>query len=148
MAKKTMKKTAAKKAPAKRTAKAAKKAAPIVKAAPKKNIPTPPKKPTLVSPKNGETRQYTQSELFECIKGYCGFQTRTEAKNFYGSFASMLQGALKSGYKLVLPGLGKMQVKKTKPRIGRNPATGEAIQIPAKRKVSFTPLKVLKQAVL
>lgn len=138
-----MKKAASKKASAKSTKKAA-----AVKAQPKKNIPLPPKKPVLVTPKNGETKQYTQSELFECIKGYCGFQTRSEAKNFYGSFASMLQVALKNGYKLVLPGLGKMQVKRTKPRIGRNPATGEAIQIPAKRKVAFTPLKVLKQAVL
>jgi DNA-binding protein HU-beta len=142
------KKTAAKKV-VKKIAKPVKKVAKVqAKPEPKKNIPVPPKKPVLITPRNGESKQYTQSEFFECVKGYCGFNTRSEAKNFYGSFASMLQSALKSGFKLVLPGLGKMQVKRTKPRIGRNPATGEAIQIPAKKKVAFTPLKVLKTSVL
>jgi len=147
------KKKAAKKAPAKKVAKkvVAKKKAPVkvvAKAAPKKNAPMPPKKPTLVSPKNGSSKQYTQSELYECIKGYCGFMTRSEAKLFYGGFAEMIQAALKSGYRVVLPGIGKIQVKKTKARMGRNPMTQQPIMIPAKRKVSFSALKALKEAVL
>jgi DNA-binding protein HU-beta len=60
----------------------------------------------------------------------------------------MVQAALKSGYKLVLPGLGKMQVAKSKARMGRNPMTGEAIKIPARKKVRFTANKALKDAVL
>ncbi len=117
---------------------AVKKAEPIV----------PPKKPTLVSPKNTGTKQYNQSELFDCLQGFCGFPNRRTAKEFYGGFTGMVQTALKSGYKLVLPGLGKMQVRKTKARKGINPATREPINIPARRKVRFTPLKVLKEAVL
>ncbi len=124
---------------------APKKAAP---AAPKKLPPTPPKKPSLLTPKNGSSKQYTQSELFECIKGYCGFETRSEAKGFYSGFQEMLQGALKSGYRVVLPGLGKLQVKKTKARMGRNPTTQQPIMIPAKKKVAFTALKALKESVL
>lgn len=145
----TAKKTPAKKA-AKKMAKPVKMAAKTKTAAPvvKKNTPTVPKQPKLVTPKNSGTKQYTQAEFYDCLLGYCGFPNRKEAKNYYGAFSGMLQSALKQGYKVVLPGLGKMQVKKTKPRKGINPATREPIHIPAKRKVAFTPLKALKQAVL
>jgi len=143
---KATKKPAAK--PVKVSAKVITKKAPVVKVAPKKLPPTPPKKPVLVTPKNTTSKQFTQSELFECIKGYCGFEKRTEAKNYYSGFVGMIQGALKSGYKVVLPGLGKIQVKKTKARMGRNPATGQPMMIPAKKKVSFTVLKAMKESVL
>lgn len=155
-AKKAVKKPAmkAKKAAPKAAPKAAKKAAKVVVAktkivaAPKVTGPVPPKKPVLVTPKNTASKQYSQSEFYDCIQGYCGFNKRKEAKEFYMGFQSMLQSALKSGYKVVLPGLGKMQVRKTKARKGINPATREPINIPAKRKVAFTALKALKEAVL
>ncbi len=150
MAKK--KKPAAKKAAPKKVAKKAAAKAPAKKMvaapAPKKAPPMPPKKPVLVTPKNSGSRQYTQGELYECIKGCCGFQTRSEAKAFYAGFQEMLQSSLKAGYKVVLPGLGKIQVKRTKARMGRNPTTQEPIHIPAKRKVAFTALKALKDTVL
>jgi DNA-binding protein HU-beta len=130
--------------PVKMAASKTMKAAPVVK----KNVPVVPKQPKLLTPKNLGTKQYTQAEFFDCLLGYCGFPNRKEAKNYYGAFSGMLQSALKQGYKVVLPGLGKMQVRKTKPRKGINPATREPINIPAKRKVAFTPLKALKQAVL
>lgn len=152
VAKKAVKKPAK---PAMKAAKPAKKVAAKavvaktkIVAAPKAVGPVPPKKPVLVTPKNTSSKQYSQSELYDCIQGYCGFAKRKEAKEFYLGFQSMIQGALKSGYKVVLPGLGKMQVRKTKARKGINPATREPINIPAKRKVSFTALKALKEAVL
>ena len=117
-------------------------------AAPKKIGPMPPKTPVVVTPKNKNTKQYTQGEFFDSLRGSCGFHSRKEAKEFYGEFASMIQTALKSGYKVVLPGLGKIQVRRTKARMGRNPMTQEAIQIPARKKVAFTANKALKEAVL
>lgn len=151
MAKKKSKAVKAK--AAKASKKPAKKAAakPVKKAAPaekKAAVPVPPKKSSLTVPKNSGSRQYTQSELYENIKGSCGFHTRSEAKVFYGGFVDLIQTALKGGYKVVLPGLGKIQVRKTKARNGINPATREPIKIPAKRKVAFTALKALKEAVL
>lgn len=149
-AKAKLKKVVAKaKAAKKKPAKAAKavKAAPV-KAAAKKPAPVPPKKPSLVTPKNSSSRQYTQSELFDCIQGFCGFNTRSEAKNFYANFSGMIQAALKSGFKVVLPGLGKIQVARSKARKGINPATREPINIPARKKVRFTANKALKEAVL
>ena len=47
-----------------------------------------------------------------------------------------------------LPGLGKLVLVNRKARIGRNPATGESIQIPAKRVVKFRVAKAAKDAIL
>lgn len=55
---------------------------------------------------------------------------------------------IKRGAKVRVPGLGILMVKRTTARMGRNPATGEAIKIPAKKKVAFRVSKDLKTAVL
>ena len=49
---------------------------------------------------------------------------------------------------IVLPGMVKLVVQKRKARMGRNPATGEAIKIPAKTVVKARIAKQLKDAVL
>ena len=50
--------------------------------------------------------------------------------------------------KFTLPGLGKIELKNRKARMGRNPKTGEAIQIKAKRVVKFRVAKAAKDAIL
>lgn len=55
---------------------------------------------------------------------------------------------LKKGNRIRIPGFGILQVKQTKARQGRNPATGETIQIPAKKKVAFRVAKDLKDSVI
>lgn len=55
---------------------------------------------------------------------------------------------LKKGERIRIPGLGILEVRKTKARTGRNPQTGEPIKIPAKKKVAFRAAKDLKEAVL
>jgi DNA-binding protein HU-beta len=52
----------------------------------------------------------------------------------------------KNGF--TLPGMGKLVLVKRKARIGRNPATGEQIKIPAKKVVKFRVAKACKDAVL
>lgn len=47
-----------------------------------------------------------------------------------------------------LPGIGKLVLVNRKARIGRNPATGETIQIPAKKVVKFRVAKAAKDAIL
>lgn len=54
---------------------------------------------------------------------------------------------LKKGNRIRISGLGILQVKKRAARTGRNPATGETIQIPAKKKIAFRAAKELKEAV-
>jgi DNA-binding protein HU-beta len=54
---------------------------------------------------------------------------------------------LKKGDRIRMVGLGILQVRKRAARMGRNPATGEAIQIKASKKVAFRAAKELKEAV-
>lgn len=105
-----------------------------------------PKTVKISKPKNG--LQYTQSEFYQCLQEVCGLESRKLAKEVYERFAGMIQAALKKGYKVPLPGIGKIQVRQSKARMGRNPATGETIKIKAKKRVRLTPAKALKDAVL
>ena len=54
---------------------------------------------------------------------------------------------LKKGERVRIVGLGILQVRKRAARVGRNPATGEPIQIKANKKVAFRAAKELKEAV-
>ena len=54
---------------------------------------------------------------------------------------------LKKGHRIRIAGFGILQVKKRAARMGRNPKTGEAMQIPAKKKIAFRAAKELKETV-
>jgi DNA-binding protein HU-beta len=54
---------------------------------------------------------------------------------------------LKQGERIRIVGLGILQVRKRAARMGRNPATGEAIEIKASKKVAFRAAKELKEAI-
>lgn len=99
-------------------------------------------------PRNTNTLSYTQAEFLENIKGFCGLLKRSQAKELAEDIARFVKDSLRRGYKLPLLGLGKLYVRQTKARTGRNPATGDLIQIPAKRRVRFVAAKALKEAVL
>jgi DNA-binding protein HU-beta len=60
---------------------------------------------------------------------------------------SMIVKHLKKGDRIRIAGLGILQVRKRAARMGRNPATGEPIQIKASKKVAFRASKDLKEAV-
>ena len=67
--------------------------------------------------------------------------------------AEILESIVQLAYKnaknsFTLPGLGKLVLVNRKARMGRNPATGAAIKIPAKRVVKFRIAKVAKDAIL
>jgi DNA-binding protein HU-beta len=94
------------------------------------------------------TGSLTQSEFLENLQGFCGLPKKVMAKELALDISEMVTEVLKRGYKIPLFGLGKITVRKTKKRQGRNPATGEAITIPARKKVRFSPAKSLKEAVL
>jgi DNA-binding protein HU-beta len=58
-----------------------------------------------------------------------------------------IAGHLKKGRRIRMNGLGILQVRKRPARMGRNPATGEAIKIKASKKVAFRAAKDLKEAI-
>ena len=72
---------------------------------------------------------------------------KKQANEVLSDMVSMITGHLKKGARLRLGGLGILQVRKRPARMGRNPATGEAIKIKASKKVAFRAAKELKEAV-
>lgn len=74
--------------------------------------------------------------------------TKKEATEILENFVMTCAKNLKKGNRIRITGLGILQVKQTKARMGRNPATGEPIKIPAKKKVAFRVAKDLKEKVL
>ena len=72
---------------------------------------------------------------------------KKQAEAVLGDLVVLATRHLKKGDKVRLTGLGILQVRKLAARMGRNPATGEAIKIKASKKVAFRPAKELKEAV-
>jgi len=107
-----------------------------------------PKVRQASKPKNTRTMTYTQSEVIENLRAFTGMPKRSKAKDLSGDIAAFLVDSLKRGYKIPLFGICKLQVRTSKARTGRNPQTGAAIQIPARKRVRFTATKALKTAVL
>ena len=73
--------------------------------------------------------------------------TKAQAKDAVDTLLSAVREGLAAGEEVNLPGFGKFKVQDRPARTGRNPATGEAIQIAASRKVAFAAAKALKDAV-
>ncbi len=69
------------------------------------------------------------------------------ANEVLANMVTMVTTHLKKGAKIRIGGLGILQVRKRPARMGRNPATGEAIKIKASKKVAFRAAKDLKEAI-
>ena len=72
--------------------------------------------------------------------------TKAQAGQFLEELANLAYKEAKQGF--TLPGIGKLVLVNRKARVGRNPATGATIQIPAKTVVKFRVAKVCKESVL
>ena len=70
-----------------------------------------------------------------------------QATDAINAVFEVISDTLIAGDFVNITGFGKFEAVTTKPRIGRNPATGEAVDIPAKTAVKFRPGKSLKDSV-
>lgn len=73
--------------------------------------------------------------------------TKKQGQEMLSDLVTMITKHLKKGERVKIVGLGILQVRKRAARMGRNPATGEAIKIKASRKVAFRAAKDLKMAI-
>lgn len=73
--------------------------------------------------------------------------SKAAAAKALGSFIDAVKASLKKGEKVTLIGFGSFSVSQRKARTGRNPQTGKAIKIPAKRAPKFAAGKAFKEAV-
>jgi DNA-binding protein HU-beta len=87
----------------------------------------------------------TKSQVASTLAEKVGL-TKKQSAQFIEELASLAYKNAKNTF--TLPGLGKLVLVNRKARIGRNPATGETIQIAAKRVVKFRVAKAAKDAIL
>ncbi len=73
--------------------------------------------------------------------------TKKQGLELMEDLIAMVTKHLKKGERVKIAGLGILQVRKRAARMGRNPATGEAIKIKASKKVAFRASKELKEAI-
>jgi DNA-binding protein HU-beta len=100
-------------------------------------------------PHNADARRrmMTQSQVAAHLADKVGI-TKKQAKTALEELTSLVVRELKKEGSLRLAGLGIFRKRKSKARMGRNPATGEAIKIPARTRLRFTAAKALKDLVL
>ena len=72
-------------------------------------------------------------------------QSKADAERTFDSILNLILDSLKNDEQVKIAGFGTYKVAKRKARIGRNPRTGEQIQIAASQKVKFLPAKALKE---
>ena len=73
--------------------------------------------------------------------------TKADADKALNGIIQIISEQMKSGDKIILTGFGTFSVGERAPRTGRNPQTGQPIDIPARRVAKFKAGKVLKDAV-
>ena len=85
----------------------------------------------------------TQAQFYASVAEKAGM-SKAQVKAVFGAVEDVIMSKLKGAFKIPLGGLGAVKLVDRKARMGRNPATGEAIKIAAKTVVKMTPAKVLK----
>jgi DNA-binding protein HU-beta len=87
----------------------------------------------------------TKSQIMTTLAEKTGL-TKKEVTQVIEEMVALAYKESKKGF--TIPGLGKLIVQKRKARMGRNPQTGEAIKIPAKKVLKFRIAKAAKDACL
>ena len=86
----------------------------------------------------------TKPQLIESVSSATG-QPKSDVERTLEAILDRASNALAAGDRVELRGFGIFEAKETKARTGRNPATGESIEIAASRKAAFRPSKELKE---
>ena len=73
---------------------------------------------------------------------------KKQADTTLQALVELTVSSVRKGEPVKIPGLGTFRKVQTKARMGRNPQTGEAIKIPARKKVRFSVAKTFKESVL
>ena len=85
----------------------------------------------------------TKAEIIEQIYEKVGFSKQESAEIVEMVFDTMKE-TLEKGEKVKISGFGNFVVRQKRPRVGRNPQTGQEIEISARRVLTFRPSQVLK----
>ena len=94
-----------------------------------------------------EVKKMTQTAIIKELAETAGVNNKV-SKHFMESLAQLAVRETKKNGVFILPGIGRLVRAERKARTGRNPATGEAIKIPAKKVVKFRVAKAVKDAIV
>ena len=89
----------------------------------------------------------TQSQMIKELAAATGVSNK-DAKAFTAAYADLAVKETKRNGLCILPGIGRLVRVDRKERMGRNPATGEAIKIPAKKVVKFRVAKAVRDSIV
>lgn len=93
-----------------------------------------------------ETPALTKAQLAELLFEQIGLNKR-ESKDMVDAFFNLVSASLVDGQDVKITGFGNFQIRTKAPRPGRNPRTGEAIPIDARRVVTFHASQKLKEQI-
>src|SRR5512142_2536728 len=99
---------------------------------------------STLSPARG-SRHVTKADIIESVYEKVGF-SKKEAAEIVEMVFDTIKETLERGEKIKISGFGNFIVREKKSRVGRNPQTGEEIEISARRVLTFRPSQVLKNA--
>lgn len=85
----------------------------------------------------------TKAEIIEGVHSRIGF-SKKESSEIVELVFDTLKKTIEGGEKIKISGFGNFVVRQKRPRVGRNPQTGEEIEISARRVLTFRPSQVLK----
>ena len=94
-----------------------------------------------------EVKKMTQTAIIKELAETAGVNNKV-SKQFMEALAQLAVRETKKNGVFILPGIGRLVRAERKARTGRNPATGEAIKIPAKKVVKFRIAKSGKDAIV
>ncbi|MBF8257676.1 MAG: integration host factor, alpha subunit [Actinobacteria bacterium] len=86
----------------------------------------------------------TKAELVEIVYEKVGGLSKKESQDIVEAIFDTMKTSLKSGEKIKISGFGNFILRDKRPRKGRNPQTGDDIQITARRVLTFRPSQILK----
>jgi DNA-binding protein HU-beta len=92
-------------------------------------------------------KRMTQSEVLNHFAEKFDMK-RAQVRELFDELANLASSEVKSNGEFALPGFGKLVLSERKAREGRNPQTGDTIQIPAKTTLKFRVSKAMKDTVV
>jgi integration host factor subunit beta len=100
----------------------------------------------LVETKKRESAHMTKADLIEEVSRLADL-TRKDSEIIVETIFESIVTSLRSGDKIEIRGFGSFRTRQRKPRVGRNPKTGDRVDVPAKKIPFFKPSKELKDVV-
>ena len=101
----------------------------------------------LAGPVLNQSVNMTRSDLVEELAARFSQLTHRDAEFAVKAIFDAMNDAMVRGHRIEIRGFGSFSINRRPPRIGRNPRSGESVQIPEKRVPHFKPGKALREAV-